>query len=140
MNDTRFEIGTEDGIEGRRIAFADGGVVFIKGDPGDYAYVVASGNVEIRESGRVIETMEAGEIFGEMALIDSEPRSASAVAVGPTELIIIDPPAFERLIRDEPGFAMKVMRHMSRRLRATLAATRPSAEEMPIGIPSKMTG
>jgi CRP-like cAMP-binding protein len=140
MNDTRFTIG--DGIEGGRVSFADGGVVFIKGDAGDCAYVVMSGQVEIREGGRVLEVMEQGELFGEMALIDSEPRSASAVAVGPTELMVIDAPIFGRLIREESDFAMKVMRLMSRRLRATLAASRHPAEEMPmpIGIPPRKAG
>jgi CRP-like cAMP-binding protein len=124
------------------VSFADGGVVFIKGDAGDSAYVVVSGQVEIREGGRVLEVMEAGELFGEMALIDSEPRSASAVAVGPTELMVIDAAIFRRLIREEPDFAMKVMRLMSRRLRAALAASRHPGEDMsmPIGIPPRKAG
>jgi CRP-like cAMP-binding protein len=140
MSELKFEILMDDGMDGRRVAFADGGVVFIKGDPGDHAYVVASGRVEIREGGRVIEVMEVGELFGEMALIDSEPRSASAVAVDRTELIVIDRQTFERLVREEQEFAVKVMRLMSRRLRAALATGKPPREEMPIGIPPKMTG
>ena len=140
MSEMKFEILMDDGIGGRRVAFADGGVVFIKGDPGDHAYVVASGRVEIREGGRVIEVMEVGELFGEMALIDSEPRSASAVAVDRTELVVIDRQTFERLVREEEEFAVKVMRLMSRRLRAALSTAKPLREEMPIGIPPKMTG
>jgi CRP-like cAMP-binding protein len=138
----KFTIGVDGDFEGRRISFADGGVVFIKGDTGDHAYVVASGRVEIRESGRVLEVMETGELFGEMALIDSEPRSASAVAVERTELVVIDRQAFDRLLREEQDFAVSVMRLMSRRLRAAMAATRNPVEDMPmpIGIPPRKAG
>jgi CRP/FNR family cyclic AMP-dependent transcriptional regulator len=127
------------GFGGRRVGFAGGGVVFIKGDAGDIAYVVASGSIEIRESGRVIETMGPGELFGEMALIDSEPRSASAVAVGATELLVIDRTEFDRRLREEPDFAINVMRLMARRLRATMAAGAANIQDaFPVGLP-KMT-
>jgi CRP/FNR family cyclic AMP-dependent transcriptional regulator len=124
------------GLGGRTLSFAEGGVVFIKGDPGDNAYIVAGGLIEIREAGRVIERMGPGELFGEMAVIDSEPRSASAVAVGNTELIVIDRAEFERRLSEEPHFAIKVMRLMARRLRATMAAAPPVAQEaLPVGVP-----
>jgi CRP-like cAMP-binding protein len=112
-------------VDGDTIDFADGRVVFIRGDAGDHAYIVESGLIDIREGGRVIETMEPGEIFGEMALIDGEPRSASAVAVGPTRLITLDRVTFHRLVRDNPDFALDVMRLMSRRLRARFADEKP---------------
>jgi len=116
-------------IGGEPVTFPEGGVVFIKGDRGNVAYMVRRGKVEIRHAGRVVESMTRGEVFGEMALIDAEPRSASAVAVGPTELAVIDKDAFHRLIREDPDFAIYVMRLLSRRLRATLAAER-AAEEL----------
>ena len=115
-------------IVGETVNFPDGGVIFIKGDRGHCAYMVRSGKVEIREGGRVVEAMARGEVFGEMALIDSEPRSASAVAVGATELAVIDKVAFHKLVRDDPDFALAVMRLMSRRLRATLAADKGAEE------------
>jgi CRP-like cAMP-binding protein len=124
------------GLGGRTVSFAEGGVVFIKGDTGDNAYVVASGLIEIREAGRVIERMGPGELFGEMAMIDSAPRSASAVAVGNTELHVIDHAEFDRRIREEPDFAVNVMRLMARRLRATMAAAPPVVREaFPVGVP-----
>jgi CRP/FNR family cyclic AMP-dependent transcriptional regulator len=122
-----------DKIVGETVNFPDGGVVFIKGDRGNAAYMVRSGKVEIREGGRVVEAMMRGEIFGEMALIDAEPRSASAVAVGPTELAVIDSDTFHRLVRDDPDFALGVMRLMARRLRATLAGE--SAPDERVGVP-----
>jgi CRP-like cAMP-binding protein len=112
-------------------AYPDGGVIFIRGDSGSNAYLVRRGLVEIREAGRALETVRPGELFGEMALIDEGPRSASAVAVGPTEVAIIDRDAFHRLVRSDPDFALGVMHEMARRLRAMNAQQRPS-EELPI--------
>jgi CRP/FNR family transcriptional regulator, cyclic AMP receptor protein len=130
-----------DKVVGETVTFPEGGVVFIKGDRGDAAYMVRTGKVEIRQSGRVVEAMARGEIFGEMALIDSEPRSASAVAVGATELAVIDKDAFHKLIRDDPDFAISVMQLMSRRLRATLAAERATEERVAVPVaPLPRTG
>lgn len=108
--------------------FPHGGVIFVKDDTADHAYVVRAGRVEIREAGGVIGNVGPGEIFGEVAMIDRGPRSASAVAVGPTELYTIDHVTFDRLVRDNPVFAAAIMRDMARRLRATNARSRqPSA-------------
>ena len=106
-----------------------GGVVFVRGDRGEQAFVVRSGLIEIREGGQTVGTIGPGDMFGELALIDSGPRSASAVAVGETELIVIDRPTFDRLVRESPDFALNVMSLMARRLRAMLAAARPTEVE-----------
>jgi CRP-like cAMP-binding protein len=125
-------------VEGDRVDFLDGGVIYIRGDAGDRAYIVESGLVDIRESGRVIETMEPGELFGEMALIDGEPRSASAVAVGGTRLIVVDRDTFYCLIRDNPEFAIDVMRLMSRRLRARFSEEK-APEMTPMPVPPRIS-
>ena len=109
----------------------DGGVIFIRGDKGDRAFIARKGLVEIREGGRAIEQITAGELFGEMALIDRGPRSASAVAVGPTEVAVIDRDTFVRLVRQDPDFALNVMQEMVRRLRAMNAMQRP-VEDLPV--------
>jgi CRP/FNR family transcriptional regulator, cyclic AMP receptor protein len=140
MSDTSFDLCKIGDIDGERVTLTDGGVVFIKGDPGECAYIVASGTVEIREGGRVLEILEKDELFGEMALIESEPRSASAVAVGTAELIVLDRASFERLVRKEHGFAIMVMRLMSRRLRAANAAGRPPPDDFILGGPPRNTG
>lgn len=131
MDEIVFDAGMFNGKDCRSVAFADRGVVFIKDDPGDFAYFVVSGRVEIRLGGRVIETVGPGGLFGEKALIDSWPRAASAVSVGPTELIVIDRDAFEHLVDEVPGFAVNVMRLMARRLRAANAAA-PSVRADPL--------
>lgn len=121
-------------VDGEAVDFADGRVVFIRGDAGDKAYIVESGRIDIREGGRVIEAMEPGEIFGELALIDGEPRSASAVAVGPTRLLVIEREAFFAHLRDNPDFALAVMRLMARRLRSRFIDEKPpEITPLPVG-------
>ena len=93
--------------------------------------MVKSGRVDIREGGRVLETLGPGGLFGEMAMIDAAPRSASAVAVGPTDLVVIDHDTFDALVREVPDFAISVMRLMARRLRATTAHHTALDERLP---------
>lgn len=131
MTKTSFDIALFSREGSPVVEFPNGGVIFIKGDRGACAYVVKEGRVEIRESGRVVESIEAGEMFGEMALVDAEPRSASAVAVSPVELVAIDRPTFDNLVREVPDFAMTVMRLMARRLRA-MNAVQPPPDLLPI--------
>jgi CRP-like cAMP-binding protein len=121
------------GIHGDNIVrFADGKVIFLKGAGGDHAYVVKSGKVEIREGGRALECVAPGGLFGEMAMIDAGPRSASAVAVGQTDLIVLDRPTFDALVRDVPDFARNVMRLMAKRLRATTADHAPVEDRVTV--------
>jgi len=118
-------------------SYPHGGVIFVKDDAPGHAYVVKSGRVEIREAGRVLERIEPGEIFGEVGMIDRGPRSASAVAVGSTDLYVVDRATFDRLVRDNPMFAAAIMRDMARRLRATNARHRPPSSLPIVSSPSK---
>lgn len=132
MDDIAFDTADFTGPGCRRVSFADRGVIFVKGDRGDFAYLVLSGTVEIRHRGRVIEALGPGGLFGEKALIDSHPRAASAVAVGPTELAVIDRASFERMVEEVPGFAVKVMRLMAKRLRTSNESMpAPAANPLP---------
>jgi CRP/FNR family cyclic AMP-dependent transcriptional regulator len=109
--------------------YPDGTVIFHRGDSGDCAFIVKAGWIEIREKGRAVETIQTGEIFGEMALIDKEPRTASAIAVGDVELIRIDRPIFDALIRDDTDFALTIMQLIVRRLRAAMNMLERYADE-----------
>jgi CRP/FNR family transcriptional regulator, cyclic AMP receptor protein len=99
----------------------NGGVVYAKGDPGDCAYIVRSGKVEMRSAGCPIEVMKPGEIFGEMELLDNQPRSCWAVALSDAEIMPINRWLFEALIRDDPEFARTITQLVVRRLRAAFA-------------------
>ena len=134
MTETRFDVDVIAAGESTILKFAEGGVIFAPGDAADSAYIVKSGKVEMREKGRSVERLEPGEIFGELALIDAEPRSASAVAVGSVELIPISRSLFDVLIRDDSDFALTIVRVMAKSLRATmkmLEAHLAAADEKP---------
>ena len=117
---TTFDIEVIAAGGGAVFTHADGAVIFHRGDSGDCAYIVKEGRIEIREMSRAVETIQTGEIFGEMALIDEEPRTASAIAAGAVELIRIDRSIFDALIRDDTDFALTIMRLIVRRLRAAM--------------------
>lgn len=93
--------------------------VFLVDDAGDCLYVVISGCVEIITAGRNLEIVEPGGIFGEIALIDQGPRSASALAARDTEVVKIDRAAFLSLVREQPTFALNVMATLAARVRRT---------------------
>jgi CRP-like cAMP-binding protein len=97
--------------------FEAGQVIFERGDPSDYMYGIMEGQVDIRVGDRILETISAGSVFGEMALIDDEPRSATAVARTECRVVQVDAPAFHELIVLHPDFALDVMKLMTLRLR-----------------------
>ena len=100
-------------------SFAAGQTVFTEGETGDRLFVVRAGAVELRHGDTVLETLGPGEMFGEMAVIDGSPRSATAVAVADAELVPIDQPRFHALCQHTPFFAENVMRLIAGRLRRT---------------------
>ena len=97
--------------------FRAGEVVFPEGEPGDCMYIVKSGAVSLQQGGKELEEIGPGALFGEMALIDLGPRSASAIAVTDCELVSIEKRRFWYLVQETPYFAETVMRVMADRLR-----------------------
>jgi CRP/FNR family transcriptional regulator, cyclic AMP receptor protein len=95
-----------------------GDVIFKQGDAAEELFIVQSGEVEIRLGNRVLETLQEYSIFGEMALIDAAPRSATAVAATDVKLVPVTEKQFLYLVANTPHFALNVMRVMARRLRA----------------------
>ena len=98
--------------------FEAGGVIFSEGDKGaDRMYIVRSGIVEISIGNRLMETIQPNGMFGEMALVDGAPRSATARARETCELAPIDRKLFILMVDEAPNFALNVMRVMADRLR-----------------------
>ena len=97
--------------------FAPGAIIFREGDSGRELFVIAQGNVEVRSGNRLLETLGEGDIFGEMALIDDEPRSATVVALNEVTLAPVSEKQFLFLVRHTPYFALRVMRVLAERLR-----------------------
>ena len=91
--------------------------IFKKGDVGFELLVIKQGEVELRVDDRVLRTLAAGDIFGEMALVDNSIRSASAIALSDVEIVPMSEKQFVSLIRETPSFALDVMRVLAQRLR-----------------------
>ena len=94
-----------------------GATIFREGDRGEVMFGVISGEVDIFIDNVILEVVGPGMVFGEMALIDDEVRSASASARTDCRLAQIDLAAFEVLAASSPGFARQLMKVMARRLR-----------------------
>jgi CRP/FNR family cyclic AMP-dependent transcriptional regulator len=114
------EVGLAGLAKGMRVRrFRRGETVFHLGDPGDALFIVMAGSIKITlpaDSGdeAILATLRPGDFFGELALLDGAPRSATAVAIEPTETYILARERFRELIATEP-----VMRDA---LLATMAA------------------
>ena len=94
-----------------------GQTIFKAGDVGDCLYILLEGEIQISLSNHVLDHLTSGAIFGEMALVDSEPRSADAIAKTVCKLVKIDEKRFTELAGQNPRFGIEVMRIMSSRLR-----------------------
>jgi len=116
-HDASFGLLTGNNIDAHQIEA--GSVIFREGEAADQLFVIKSGEVRIQIGNRTTTELSAGDIFGEMALIDNEPRSATAVAMTDVELVPVSEKQFLFLVSQTPYFALKVMRVLARRLRAT---------------------
>jgi CRP-like cAMP-binding protein len=101
--------------------YADGEAVFSEGDPGDSMYFIAQGCVRIEKRAqaggalqKTLTVLAAGDYFGEMALLDQKPRSASAVAAGGAQVLRLSKPAFDRMQGQGSAAGMSVLFAMIR--------------------------
>jgi len=100
-----------------------GTVLFNEGDRGEEMYILQSGRVKISKRIRGVEktlaTLEKGEFFGEMAILNDKPRSASAETVEECEMLMIDRKTFDALIRGNAEIAVRFIKRLADRLRET---------------------
>ena len=101
-----------------------GTVVFSEGDVGTEMYVVQSGTVEVfKKAGRgeekLLATLEKGDFFGEMSILEDVPRTATARAKTDCELVKINQSTFDEMLRHNAEIAVRMLRKLSRRLRET---------------------
>lgn len=104
-------------------AIPRGTTVFHQNDSGGGLYLILSGSVKIWRTGRdgrdvTVAVLGEGNFFGEMSLIDGQPRSASASATQSTRLLVLDREHFERSVLAHPRIVAKLLRELSKRLRA----------------------
>jgi CRP/FNR family transcriptional regulator, cyclic AMP receptor protein len=117
MQDANFGLLTGNNIEARFVKA--GSIIFREGDDANELFVIKSGEVRIQLGNRALTELSADNIFGEMALIDDQPRSATAVAITDVELVPVSERQFLFMVSQTPHFALKVMRVLAQRLRAT---------------------
>ena len=106
------------------VTYNAGRVIVKKGDPGKAFYVIVEGRAKVVK-GRIVTAqgeaeLGAGDFFGELALLDGEVRAATVIAASQLQTIRIERTSFRRLLRDEPGLALKLLEGMARRTRKIL--------------------
>jgi CRP-like cAMP-binding protein len=102
--------------------FKAGEVIFSQGDAASELFVIQSGKVDVMLGNRLLASLSDHDIFGEMALIDTAPRSTTAVAKTDVRLVPVGEKQFLFLVGRTPHFALNVMRALARRLRVTNTA------------------
>lgn len=113
-----------------------GEVIFFEGEPGVGMYIIQHGKVQIRKAGAkegeelLLAELTDGDFFGELALLDDSPRSASAVAVAPTELIGIFRPDLLGLFERKPRLGIKVLLKLADMIGQRLKATNQELQKM----------
>jgi CRP-like cAMP-binding protein len=101
--------------------FSDQSLICSEGEPGNTMFIIATGTVDVvKRSGTgetVLATRSVGEFVGEMAILESAPRSATLRAQGNVRVLVIDGDAFNTILHDRPQVAVSVLKHMSTRVR-----------------------
>lgn len=104
---------------GKERKFEVGETIVKEGETGVGFYLILDGRVEVRRKNKILSTLSSGDVFGEMGLIDDQPRSADVVAVIPTVTFCLSPWTFEAIIKGHPDVAMAMMRVLAGRLRVS---------------------
>jgi CRP-like cAMP-binding protein len=146
MTDTVFKTtGRRHPPNYKAVEWSQGEWIFEEGSLGTEMYIVQDGQVEILKrvgeddtgEQRQLSVLERGDFFGEMALLEDLPRAAGARALTDVKLLEINGSTFDKMLRDNPEVAVRMMRKLSRRLRETDALLRQlGAERLPDGPPS----
>ncbi len=105
-------------------------VVFNRGEPGDSLYIVVSGQVEVWEGDRLLNSLGEGDLFGELALLDPEPRLATVKATDSTRLLRLDEAHFHEVLAVRPEVSSAVIRVITRYLRSQLKYAREVNEKL----------
>ncbi len=104
------------------ISVKQGEEIFHEGDRGDSFYMIVSGEAEVMKGEKVMTTLGAGEVFGEMALLNSEPRSATVVANTSMEVYQLKQEYFDDVLLKSPSISNALSRALAKRLRTTTAS------------------
>jgi len=97
--------------------FDTGDIILGKGEGGVGFYLIMDGSVDVKSDSQVLAKLGPGQFFGEMAVLDNQPRSADVVAAEPSRCFIISEWSFKALISQNPRIALKMLQELVRRLR-----------------------
>ncbi len=106
----------------RRRKMPPGTPIVYKGDPAGPLYLIASGRVKVHQATAggdevIIEVMGPGNFFGELSLLDGQPRSADVSTLQATELLLLEGEALRQTVQEQPAVAWTLLRILSQRLR-----------------------
>lgn len=100
--------------------YKDGQIIFLEHEPGSELYIIQEGKVKITKlvdnNEVLLAVLKKGDIFGEMSLLDNKPRSASAIAFGPTKLMAVSKANFEPTVKAHPEIATRIIELLSERI------------------------
>jgi CRP/FNR family cyclic AMP-dependent transcriptional regulator len=99
--------------------FEAGDAIVRKGETGVGFYLILEGSVEVRSASTTLSKLGAGQFFGEMSLLDNQPRSADVIAAEPSRCLVLTGWAFNAMIASHPEIAVTMLREFARRLRIT---------------------
>jgi CRP-like cAMP-binding protein len=106
------------------VTYPRGATVVRQGDPGDFLCIIVEGTVEVHRDGSVVAQMTAGEYFGEISIIDGQPRSATVVAIDDVVLLTLSSSDFDSLL-DVPYVARSALKGLATRFREVQSSHEP---------------
>lgn len=113
--------GGKDPVKDSSVIYSPGEVIFREGDLGTEMYIIQEGEVHIIKhingESHLLSKLERGDFFGEMAILESVPRTADAVAVNDVRAVVINGARFDEMLRKNPEVAVRIIRKYSKRLR-----------------------
>jgi CRP-like cAMP-binding protein len=113
--------GGKDPVQGSVAAYATGDTIFSQGDLGTEMFIIQEGEVHIvkhiNNESHILSRLEKGDFFGEMALLESVPRTADAIAQSEVKALVINGARFDEMLRKNPEIAVRIIRKYSKRLR-----------------------
>jgi CRP-like cAMP-binding protein len=104
--------------QGKELSYKAGDTIVEDGSMGVGFYLILDGKAEVRKKAKVLASLGRGQFFGEMSLIDEQPRSADVIAVSPTRCWALSSWAFDSIVKSNPEVALMMLKEMVKRLRA----------------------
>ena len=102
---------------GKEISFKEGAKIVEQGGMGVGFFLIVDGQVEVRKGAKVLAKLSKGQFFGEMSLIDDQPRSADVYAVKPTKCFALTTWSFSGILKSNPEMALPLLKEVVKRLR-----------------------